>query len=717
MGCSSNARPVEEKLGAGMEEITGRQGYLADAGAVAASPTLGAKLRTMEFLRDLTALAVWRGAVETLVFSSSRLRAVAVPRAALRLAALPVLALLAEAVLVLPALVLPAGTDLCTPRPATLERLGRHPVLAPLGWVLAAPGLLSLAAGAWAALRRGRFGRLAASSALPVLVLGACCLPTWALDDRLYHLALPLHRLLGHAPIAGHGNEGFFALGEGAALWALAQGSVAAARTQQLWALHWGCRSCVALLPGATRATRLWAQALLVASPALLLQLGTGYVDVVVAAHQAVAAALLWRFLVAPQSGSAPAELLLGAWLMGAAAGTKALALGEVWAFVLVLALGLRRWRARGAAPNVPLVGAAMALLVAPWFGFVARNLCRYHAPLYPFGDALWPGGASLLPGQGQALAHFLQLHGPHRGSEALHGVAALLALPWALVFGAAFGSPKFDGVLGPLPAIAALAACWRAVARRWGRAAARAEDLSVPGISLRWVVASFVAVRLCVWTNTSWQARFLFGPLWWCAWAVAGGGLAALARAPSVVAQRTLPRSSVRRGAWWTTAAALFASALFWPSLRGHGPHLDARVLGTSDARHRARLARYPASALCDARPGDVSGTLLLVWTQRYLLWCLQPVRSDSYDEAATLHAALHAHAGAPHKAAAQLRRLGITELLVDEDLLGYAAPELDARGRADHAANWAAYVAFRRQTLQQIDRVGSIVRYRLAH
>ena len=677
----------------------------------------------MELLRDLAALVVWRGAIETFVYLLSRARVAAVPRAALRLAALPASALLAEAILSLLRL-LPAGTHLCTPRPATLEQLGRHPVLAPFGWVLAAPGLVLLVARARIALRRGQFGRLAASVALPTFLLAGCCLPTWALDDRLYHLALPLHRLLGHAPIAGHGNEGFFALGEGAALWALAQGSVAAARTQQLWALHWGCRACVALLPGATRATGVLAQALLVASPALVLQLGTGYVDVLVAAHQAVAAALLWRFLAAPQSEAAPAELLLGAWLMGAAAGTKASALGEVWAFVLVLALGLRRWRARGAAPNARLVGAAMALLVAPWLGFVVRNLWRYHAPLHPFGDALWPGGASLLPGQGLALAHFLQLHGPHRGSEALHGVAALLALPWALVFGAAFGSPKFDGVLGPLPAIAALAACWRAlaaswraVARRWGGAPARAKGPAPPGIALRWVVASFVAVRLCVWTNTSWQARFLFGPLWWCAWAVAGGGLGALAGAPSAVAQRTYQRPGVRRVAAWTTAAALGASALFWPSLRGYGPHLDGRALGTNGDRHQARLARYPASALCDARPGDADGTLLLVWTQRYALWCLQPVHSDSYDEAATLRAVLHAHPGAPDKAAMLLRQYGITELLVDEELLGYAAPELDARASNDHEADWAAYVALRRRTLQQIDRVGPIVRYRLTN
>ena len=665
-------------------------------------------LGRMEFLVDALILVAW-------VLSVAGVAAWLAPRVGLPTAVCRLLA--ASGLGTLLGVAVAAPWPRPTPVPPYVEALGPHPCLAPplaalTGWATwqlfgrarARTQRRAEAGGARARFWPAQPWRLGAWTWWPLVAWPFCFAPPWGIDAALYHLSLPLQSLLGHGTVPGHGNAGFFQLGEAMSSFALIFGSWPAARATPLLTLVWATQASLAVRPTWRVGQGLAAQALLLASPLVAWQLCTAYVDVVQAAFEAVALLALWRWHGASQ-GAGRAWLGASAWLLGAAVATKSMAALDVAGWWLAVALSLRHRRlrddaawlgeARGRRRTLAVAALLQAAPVAP---YLVRNLVLFHAPLFPFQEALWPGAPfGLTAGQRDALLAFLDHHGPVWGDAPLRGAKALVALPYALVFGAKFSSPAFDGVVGPLPALAGLAwalGAWRR-RRQVHRGAPRAAA-SVAVSPLRPWVLGFVGLRVAGWLASSWQARFLLGPLWWCAWAVATAG----------------GRSRRRRR--WVVGVALCTCVPFWPSLRGHGPHLDARAFGAPPARRALRLDVVPGSALMEA-PDPRGLRVAAVWSQRSLLWCTGRVWSDSYDEGATLWAALAAEPFDPAAVRQRLRDAQIGTLVVDESLLAYLHPTVQGAARAEHAVVLGRWHVFRAAAAVREGQVGPLVRYRL--
>lgn len=596
--------------------------------------------------------------------------------------------------------------------PETLEHFSGHAVVGPCLMVLGLGGWVQSVAASGRVrrplpLRRSGAGVLVAL--LPVAVGGPwAMMPPWALDESLYHLSFSLHGILaGHtwAP-PGHGNGGFFALGDHIAQLGLWMGSVPAARGTQLWSVVWCGHALWALAPQLSARQALAAQALFVSSPVVLWQLGTAYVDITQSAFELGAVALWAHGARARAARAWPfAAWALCGWLCGCAAACKVLAL--VWLPCWGWALLRHRGRAAGGGARPwprawPILLGGVACL--PWAPDVLHNVLRYHAPLFPFGGPLWPGGEGLTAGQRDALHAFLALHGPRWDGLPLTGGWRFAALPWALLFAADFASPRFDGVLGAVPLmwLCLWAACLRhpAVSAPLAAGAAppgRPEAPDDTGPLLR-ALHGFVLVRLAVWLSTSLQARFLVGPLWALCWATA-------ARWPTALG--TVPAPARRPVRALALAAGLVCVGSFAQSLTGHMPPLQLSVWGQDRAaRQGARLRAVPASALCDAVPRRPGHRVMLVWAQRLSLFCMAEQHADSYDEAATLKAILTAGGGQPERAAALLRALGISHIIVHE-----------GRAEADMPPPlWQRFVALRGHLLQPQAAVGPFKLYMLA-
>ena len=607
-----------------------------------------------------------------------------VPQAVWRLALLGLLGLVTRA---LGPLVGPMA------RPALLEQLGGHGVVGPL---MVAAGLMGWALMAAQQLREHRGALWSAVSAplvlglLPILLgLPLAMMPPWAPDESLYHLSLPLHGMLaGHmwAPL-GHGNGGFFALGDHIAQAGLWMGSLCAARGAQIWAVIHAGAALWALWPTLTWRQVLAAQTFFVLSPVVLWQLGCAYVDILQGAFEMAGVALLVRFWLMPQQY---AWAVLGGLMLGCATGCKITAmpllpvgLWVVWA---------RRPRTQRWPKHVPwlLLGA----VCLPFLADVVHNLCRYHTPLFPFGPQLWAGGETLLAEQKQALFDFLAQHGPTKLDVPLTGWRRYLALPHALIFAADFATPRFDGVVGVLP-LAWLLLSLGVMLKTSGAPATP----GAPGGERIWARAlqGYTMLRLGAWLCTSWQARFLIGPLWAMAWVV-------------VLSWPILAPERGGAGRWRTgfaVTALLVGMAWASLSLRGHLPPGRLSVWGKDRAeRHQDRLATVPASVLCDAVQPVSASTVWLVWSQRLSLFCLSEQISDSYDEGARLKALLREADGSPHGATALLRTSGATHMLINEALTqSDFAPPL-----------WQRYLALRAAALRPIASWGPYKLYAIA-
>ncbi len=496
-----------------------------------------------------------------------------------------------------------------------------------------------------------------------------------------------MHSLLaGHiwAP-EGHGNGGFFALGDHIAQLGLWMGSMPAARGAQMWLVVFAAEAAWALMPALTLPQVALAQGLFVLSPVVLWQLGCAYVDIMQGAFELVALMLWAQSISDARRPFAPVALC--GWLLGCAVGCKVLAL--VWLPLFgawATHQGLRgtitaqsRWP-----KGWPILLAVVMCL--PFLPDVAHNLGRYHTPLFPWGAPWWPGGETLVPSQHQALQHFLALHGPTLDGVPVQGWQRYAALPYALMFEAQFASPQFDGVVGVLPV------CWLLVTL-----AALRLPTTAPLRALGRVLQGAVAVRLVLWLCTSLQARFLIGALWSMAWLTVLLGAQVL-RHRNVFA-RPIARAAV--------FGALGLGVVGWAgTLRGHLPPLALSAWGKdAAARHRDRLRAVPASALCDLVPPGEASVVMLVWSQRLSLFCLGEQLSDSYDEGASLKQAIDRAAGDGAGIAALLRARGATHMLIHE-----------ARTHDDFtAAQWRGYTALRARALHIVAAVGSEVLYKI--
>ena len=584
--------------------------------------------------------------------------------------------------------------------PPTLEALGGHPVVGPL---LLGAGLLGWARliGAWRRTHRGGLGaamvRPLILGLLPVaLGLPWAMMPPWAPDESLYHLSLPLHGMLaGHtwAPL-GHGNGGFFALGDHIAQAGLWMGSLCAARGVQIWAVVHAGAALWATWPTLTRRQVLGAQTLFLLSPVVLWQLGCAYVDILQGAFELVAVALLARFWLKPHRYG---WAVLAALMAGCATGCKItggvllpVGLGVAWARRPTS--GAERWPR-----HVPwlLLGAACL----PYAPDLVHNLQRYHAPLFPFGAPLWPGGEALLGSQHEALFDFLALHGPTELGVPLQGWRRYLALPHALLFAADFASPRFDGVVGVLPLAWLLVTLGQAL-KTFG--AAPGPQNRPETWALNRALQGYTLLRLGAWLCTSWQARFLIGPLWAMGWLVALGWPTVCAAAP-----QKKGRGLGRPGA--SLAALALALGMLWAgqSLSGHLPPARLGVWGKDVAQRRQdRLVAVPASALCDAIEPVRGSKVWLVWSQRLSLFCLGEQIADSYDEGARLKALLDQAGGSAQGAAALLRASGATHMLINE-----ALTQSDLTGQ-----QWQRYLALRAAALRPAAALGPYHLYTVA-
>jgi hypothetical protein len=520
------------------------------------------------------------------------------------------------------------------------------------------------------------------------LALGAavpwCFLPAFRADETMYHLALPLQYLLqgGRVHVPGHGNSGFVAMGEMLFLLCMAVGSHSAARMLQIVVLGCGVVALGSLL--GSRRRSYFAGCLLLSSPVVLWQLPCAYVDIVQATFELVGLAYLWRYM-GPQRGESPAavgDLYLGALCTGCAAACKYLALAQLPFAGLLILLGMRR--CQQARPLMHLT-VALTLLCLPCSPYLLHNAWLYGNPLFPFATELFaPSTASLLPAQVQVLDRFMAQFGPSSGNTPLFGLQALWQLPQQLFFQAAFGSAKFDGVIGfvPLFVVPLLGLSLRYGSRqRWG---------------LQGLLGGYIGFKLLIWLSTSWQARFLIGPLW-----------ASCLLCAELLA--SLPRQRAFR-AWCTPGVACalgVAQLLALRTLQGHVPKLDARAFGCAAQRVALRQDTEPTSRLCD----DLAGTkvpvkrLMMVWTQRQSLWCPFAQWSDSYDEAAMFLQVLR-EAPAP---GAHLQRLGISHLLVAQAALADIAPQVGEDERRAVYQDLRSFASFKRREVWRDQTFGT--------
>lgn len=594
----------------------------------------------------------------------------------------PVCRLLALIPVSLTAYAATAG-GLLPPQPmhGPIEAMGTAGPLGGLGWLLGGAGW---GVWAWGSRRAPRVARIALGprvvAALPLLAAPYTLLPPWAIDESSYHVALPMHaRVLGalQAPL-GHGNGGFYALAEWVGAWGLAMGSLSAARGVQILGVVLGAHAALSVL--APPAQRRWALAwaVFLASPAVLWQLPTSYVDVLLASFVGVAALCTARLQrAAPGDGKGAARAC--GLLVGAAIAIKPTA----GVLLPVFAVSLGRM------PGTTHRRAAMAVRWALWvpLPFAVMDLCHYHTPLFPFIAPLWSSTNDLLPAQHEVLAHFFAQHGPTFNGAPADGIWRWLLLPWGLFWQARFASPCFDGVLGGAPLVIM---AW-AIGCGHPAAGARSPDKrAMPQLAMAWA-----AVLVAAWLATSWQARFLLPPLYlvllaWAATVTPGG----------------LPG---RRRGW--AVAAFAAQVATWPLLQGHLPPLAWTTLGTDASRAAHRRAGIAASSLCEGA-AMADARVMLVWSQRLLLYCPQAMVADSYDEGARLDAWLAADDGAA-QAARALQHAGITHLIVHEALWLALDPRLPAAERARAQQIAEQWNVLKRDWLQPQARVGAIMRF----
>lgn len=518
-------------------------------------------------------------------------------------------------------------------------------------------------------------------------------------DEAIYHLTLPLQYLQhGHfVQIPGHGNTGFPAMGEMLFFWCLAAGSSVAARYVQLLTVWAGFACFHELYPQISWRRWLGAFVLFTTAPIVLWELGCAYVDVIEAVFSVTGflCAVHW----AHNNTRGSQSLYASAWLLGCGAACRYLAMAQLPLWLLGV-LWVYRMRAQQGEdmPKRPLV-LAMVLAAVPCGAWILHNCIVFHNPLFPFGTAWFSGGIELLPSQREVLAQFLNQHGPMDGQSPRQGLDALLHLPYAVFFDAAFSSPRFDGIIGFVPLVAIVL-----FGVRYGLKLRKKTISDEKSSYVFSALLSFGLLRLFIWLSSSWQIRFVIPSfLALCVW------LAFVW--PPLRREHKMP-TGLCTVMLMCTMGMIGLGLL---GLRGHMGYWDVRNFGDAQMRTRARLDALPQSGLCSlVDPNGAFPTTMLVWTQRLALWCPGPIWSDSYDESATLVQWLEENQ--PQGVLDLLHQHQIGFLLVDEAAFGLSEamrPKVPRQERKRFDVILHAWEDMRLHHLQVVSKVSTTVLY----
>ncbi|HSM52480.1 MAG TPA: hypothetical protein VLA75_13865 [Thermoanaerobaculia bacterium] len=402
--------------------------------------------------------------------------------------------------------------------------------------------------------------------------------------------------------------------------------------------LHWGAALLLVVLLWRGAGGRVGgavAAGLLLANELVLFEARAAYADLALALAGLAAFLLLERGLAGEISARAllPAGVVLG-WAAGAkpTGALLAIALGLV-----ALAVAARRagW-ARGLGAVALGLVLPVALLLAPW---LLRSAWETGNPVYPMLHG-WLGGPEWGAGLTERLVAW------QRGMGMGRSAIDYLLLPWRVVTEGGEGYARFDGRLGPLWLLAVPGAFLAARGR--------------PGVARPLAAAGLL---FGLWAAGPQQLRLLLPAL----------PLAALAAGRAVAALDLRLADSRRRSLLAWAAVALLAVAL-WPATereRARAARIAPPLLARGpEVREMAvpPVMRWVGEHL----PADAH--LLLVNTNQ-AFFCPRPCLADSFFEASQI-ALLLAGAGDAATAAARLRELGVTHLLVDPVPRGAAYP-----------------------------------------
>jgi hypothetical protein len=544
--------------------------------------------------------------------------------------------------------------------------------------LLVALGLAALAATLWRdrkslgpAVRLRLFelanDRLAWPSLAGIGLVGACALvlalaPPTARDALMYHLSVPKAYIAANGIVEMPENVmSYYPFGaEMLFMWAMLLGPHTAANLVHtaFWAV---CvvlvYACVLAPTGRPRAAALAALAF-ACIPTGVFTAAIAHNEMLVCLYVLLAFVALGRWYVT----GAPAAAVWFGLSYGLALNVKHLVIVMAPAFGLVVLL-----RAAGAERPKwarPLLHGAGAFLLAvavasPWY---LQNALRTGNPVYPFMWDLFPTHSPAWDRE-RALVFdaFLRTSWGQGGS-----IASLAAIPWNLSIRAAEGvNQLFDGIAGPafLLLLPAAVLAFRTFAPEWR------------------VVGALGALYALAWVYQSQQVRFLLPAL------CVGGmlGVAALFR-PGAPA-----RYAAARGAMLATLAIVLATNCLVAVARVAEENPVHVVLGLEapDVYLARQLRYYPFYVAINRHLQD-GARVFLIDMRNDTYYLDKPAFSDSVLEDYTAMQIVSAARG-PDDVLAELRRRGLTHILVREDV--FLNPELtplDAEG----IARWQAFL-----------------------
>ncbi len=486
-------------------------------------------------------------------------------------------------------------------------------------------------------------GVLVAAVGVATLIL--LTTPPVMYDALNYHLAFPA-RWLAHGSFLQFPRQifSYYPSAHGV-LYALALATVGP------WgatAIHWWM-GALAALSAATLAARLggrdsatWAAACFVLTPVVLAVADYAIADLAVAAWTGAALVVLTER--DEQQGLGRRAALVGL-LVGTAVAAKYLALATVLAPVALggaVMLAGREWRGRRlAAAGAAL--AALCLVLAPWMG---RNLAWTGNPVYPYFQAALGG-----PQSGRDVAREL----------AVEGDGALA--PSSLLIRSATGLIR--RTFHPLPGGGAIGPAWLILLPV---ALVAGGDRSRARLAL-WIAT---ATGVLAWGALVQYARFLL-PVLVPAAALAGVAAARLTGQGPRLARRAVLVLLLAVFAWNATALATDLN-------------LDRLAVVTGHTRRTDFLSRwvsyFPAAKFASERLPKGARLLLVAEVRSFYLD--RPVLVEDPYRVPWL-VDLARSCAAPSDLAAELRALGVTHVLVNEDEMPRLARQ---RGVADY---WA--------------------------
>jgi 4-amino-4-deoxy-L-arabinose transferase-like glycosyltransferase len=207
---------------------------------------------------------------------------------------------------------------------------------------------------------------------------------------------------------------------------------------------------CWARRSGSPASAGMWAAAIWISSPLVMMLGSTGYVEIALTCFLTLGAYALFVWYQTREHG----WLLLGGAMLGFAEGVKYLALFPILLAGLILIFEAARKRFSKECVTDVLAFTAMVIVIAgPW-----------HARITWYtGNPIWPYAAKILGGGPWPLEHIQLLLRDQFHPGAGSGLKALLMLPWNLTFNAEklfWAELQFTPVifyLLPLPVIAAI--------------------------------------------------------------------------------------------------------------------------------------------------------------------------------------------------------------------------------------------------------------------